>query len=175
MKTPNEKAAHDQEHAGQGYLEHALPLLQDFLGTTKRVLFAPYAGVRVSYDDYAANVRERFEAIGYGLDSLHDADDVAAAVDRAEAIAVGGGNTFHLLRALAEHDLIGRIRERVLGGLPYVGWSAGSNVTKRQPSPKPKCWPAPVRPMSCSPTTLSVPTLRAQPASDKSSPRFSLR
>ena len=118
----------NSRNAGQGYLEHALPLLQDFLGSAQRVLFVPYAGVRMSYSDYAANVRERFEAIGYGLDSLHDADDVAAAVDQAEAIAVGGGNTFHLLRTLAEHDLLGRIRERVLDGLPYIGWSAGSNV-----------------------------------------------
>lgn len=118
----------NSRNAGQGYLEHALPLLQSFLGGPKRVLFVPYAGVRLSYDDYAANVRERFEAIGYGLDSVHEADNPAEAVDAAEAIAVGGGNTFHLLRTLAEHDLIGRIRERVLGGLPYVGWSAGSNV-----------------------------------------------
>lgn len=119
----------NSRNAGQGYLEHALPVLRDFLGSErKRVLFVPYAGVRVSYDDYAANVRERFEAVGYGLDALHEADDPARAVDEAEAIAVGGGNTFHLLRSLAEHDLLARIRNRVADGIPYTGWSAGSNV-----------------------------------------------
>lgn len=119
----------NSRNAGQGYLEHALDTLRDFLGAApKRVLFVPYAGVRLSYDDYADTVRARFEAAGYALDAIHDAGDPAQAVDEAEAIAVGGGNTFHLLRELAERGLLPRIRARVNEGAPYVGWSAGSNL-----------------------------------------------
>jgi dipeptidase E len=119
----------NSRNAGQGYLEHALGTLKDFLGTTReRVLFVPYAGVRLSYADYADTVRDRFEAAGYALDSIHDADDPLQALDRAEAIAVGGGNTFHLLREVAENGLLPRIRARVNEGMPYVGWSAGANL-----------------------------------------------
>ena len=119
----------NSRNAGQGYLEHALATLQDFLGAaSRRVLFVPYAGVRLSYDDYADTVRARFEAAGYALDGIHEAGDPAQAVDEAEAIAVGGGNTFHLLREVAERGLLPRIRARVHEGVPYVGWSAGSNL-----------------------------------------------
>lgn len=119
----------NSRNAGQGYLDHALAPIRSFLGASrKRVLFIPYAGVRLSYDDYAANVRERFEAMGYALDSIHEAANPARAVDEAGVLVVGGGNTFHLLFALAERGLIEHIRARVLAGLPYVGWSAGSNI-----------------------------------------------
>ena len=119
----------NSRNAGQGYLEHALAPIRSFLGgPRRRVLFIPYAGVRISYDDYASNVRERFEAMGYHLDAIHAAGDPARAVAEAEAIVVGGGNTFHLLRTLTDHGLLGPIRERVLAGAPYVGWSAGSNL-----------------------------------------------
>jgi dipeptidase E len=114
---------------GEEYLRHPLSIIKSFLGADcKRVLFVPFAGVRMPYDDYAAKVRERFEEIGYNLDSVHEADNPARAVEEAEAIAVGGGNTFHLLRGLYEANLIDIIRERVSSGMPYIGWSAGSNV-----------------------------------------------
>ncbi len=119
----------NSRNAGQGYLEHALDSLRDFLGSArKRVLFVPYAGVRISYDDYAANARAPFEAAGYEIVPIHEADDPARAVDEADAMAVGGGNTFHLLREVAERGLLPRIRARVNEGVPYVGWSAGSNL-----------------------------------------------
>ena len=72
--------------------------------------------------------RERFAAMGYGLESVHDASDPHLAVRSAEAIAVGGGNTFHLLRGLYGAELLEAIRARVSDGAPYIGWSAGSNV-----------------------------------------------
>ena len=114
---------------GQGYLEHARGLIKEFLGASiKRVLFVPYAGVTRSFDAYAAAVRAPFEEMGYLLDSVHEAGDAIEAVRSAEAIAVGGGNTFHLLRGLYEANLLEGIRARALGGMPYMGWSAGSNV-----------------------------------------------
>ncbi len=114
---------------GHGYLEHARSWLAAFLGEDiKRVLFVPYAGVTVSWDDYASKVRETFEALGYRLDSIHDAADPVDAVANAEAIAIGGGNTFRLLQQLYAQKLTEPIVERVQGGMPFMGWSAGSNV-----------------------------------------------
>ena len=114
---------------GQGYLEHARALIRDFLGAkVKRVLFVPYAGVTRSFDEYTRSVRAPFEEMGYELDSIHEASDAERAVRSAEAVAIGGGNTFHLLRGLYEANLIESIRARALEGMPYMGWSAGSNV-----------------------------------------------
>jgi dipeptidase E len=101
----------------------------DFLGGgVRRVLFVPFASVFRTFDGYAARVRQVFGAMGYEVESLHETGDARAAVERADAIAVGGGNTFHLLRALYEAGVIEAIRMRVERGAPYVGWSAGSNV-----------------------------------------------
>jgi len=114
---------------GERYLGYPVDAIKEFLGAEiKRVLFVPFAGVRFSFDEYAKNVRERFEEMGYQLESVHEARDPTEAVSQAEAIAVGGGNTFHLLRGLYESKLIEPIRARVLQGTPYIGWSAGSNV-----------------------------------------------
>jgi dipeptidase E len=114
---------------GEPFLQHPLGIIQSFLGEgIPTVLFVPYAGVRVSYADYATRVRERFAEIGFGLVSVHDAADPKAAVEEAEAIVIGGGNTFHLLFQLYAKDLLDTIQTRVLGGIPYVGWSAGSNL-----------------------------------------------
>src|ERR1041385_4813185 len=91
---------------GSGYLDRLADGVAAFLGPTiTRVLFVPYA--LFDRDAYAARVRARFEALGYGLDSVHDArdgpdgpDGPARAVERADAIFIGGGNTFRLLDAL---------------------------------------------------------------------------
>jgi dipeptidase E len=114
---------------GQEFLEHAVSDIKDFLGEEiKRVLFVPFAGVTRSYDEYAEAVRGRFGEMGYELASVHRTADAIEAVRSAEAIAVGGGNTFHLLRELYKTGLVETIRERVEAGAPYIGWSAGSNV-----------------------------------------------
>ncbi|MSO23536.1 MAG: dipeptidase PepE [Acidobacteria bacterium] len=111
------------------FLQYPIRTIQQFLGSTvPEILFVPYAGVRLSFSDYAARVRERFREIGIAVTSMHETENPAAAVERAAAIVVGGGNTFCLLDRLYTHGLVELIRERVLQGVPYVGWSAGSNV-----------------------------------------------
>lgn len=103
--------------------------LKDFLGReVKRVLFVPFATVINTEDAYRDKVRRHFGPHGYEVESLHEASDARAAVERADAIAVGGGNTFKLLRAVYEAGIIELVRERVRAGMPYVGWSAGSNL-----------------------------------------------
>ncbi len=111
---------------GGGYLEYAAGEVRDFLGSVPRVLFVPFA--LHDQSGYAAKARARFEAMGFELESLHEAPDAKASVARAAAIFVGGGNTFRLLKRLYDLDLLGAIRARVAEGTPYMGSSAGSNV-----------------------------------------------
>ena len=111
---------------GSGYLDHAESEIRDFLGDAKRVLFVPYA--LHDMDKYAAQARERFAKMGYELDSIHTSNEPASAVRETEAIFVGGGNTFRLLKRFYDNDLLAVIRERVREGMLYIGSSAGSNV-----------------------------------------------
>lgn len=113
---------------GSGYLEHALPALGEALAGTGRLTFIPFAAVTVSYDEYADRVAAALEPLGTEIEPLHRQADPRGAIAAAEAIAVGGGNTFHLLRALQQLGLLDPIRRRVAAGIPYVGWSAGSVV-----------------------------------------------
>ncbi len=114
---------------GQTYLEHAIPLVQSFLGKTiHTVAFVPFAGVTVDHNEYARLVSDKFDLAGYSMVSVHESRDPAATVRNADAIAVGGGNTFRLIQQLYEFGLRKAIREEVDAGKPYIGWSAGSNI-----------------------------------------------
>lgn len=111
---------------GSGYLDHAANEIGDLLGNLKTVLFIPYA--LHDRDGYASRARERFRTMGYDLDSIHTISDPVKAVNDAEAIFIGGGNTFRLLKALYDTDVLQLIASRVTAGMPYIGSSAGSNV-----------------------------------------------
>jgi dipeptidase E len=111
---------------GSGYLDHAEKEIRRFLHGVRNVLFVPFA--LYDRDAYAAIAQKRFERMGYTLDSIHTAGDPQQAVINAEAIFVGGGNTFRLLKAFYDADVLKPIRQRVEEGMPYVGSSAGSNV-----------------------------------------------
>jgi dipeptidase E len=114
---------------GEEYLKYPSGNIRNFLGTARvRALFIPYAAVTFSFDDYEKKVSERFTELGYEIVSIHKKSNLAEAVKEAEAIVVGGGNTWQLLKSLRDNDLIEVIREKVYGGTPYIGWSAGSNV-----------------------------------------------
>ena len=112
---------------GSGYLDHAETEIRDFLGAdVKRILFVPYA--LHDRDAYAATAQQRFAKMGYELLSIHTASNPGQLVKYAEAIFIGGGNTFRLLKTLYDFDLLEPIRRRVADGMPYIGSSAGSNV-----------------------------------------------
>lgn len=113
---------------GGTFLGHAGPWLRDHLTGARNVVFVPFAAVRFSYDEFVAKVAERFAPLGCEIHGIHAAPDPVAAVRQADAIAVGGGNTFQLLSRMYELNLLDAIRDRVRAGVPYVGWSAGSNV-----------------------------------------------
>lgn len=116
-------------NAGEAYLQYPMPHIKDFLGSRPvKALFLPWAAVTFSYNEYEAKVKTRFNEIGHDIVSIHRFDDPAAAVANAEAIVVGGGNTFHLLKEIHRNKLIAPVRKKVLKGTPFIGWSAGSNV-----------------------------------------------
>ncbi|HXK73889.1 MAG TPA: dipeptidase PepE [Bacteroidales bacterium] len=118
------------------YLEWCMPLIQQFLSKElKKILFIPYAGVLIngksypaSYDAYAERVEGVFQKYNLHINSIHKASDPVEAVNQADAIIVGGGNTFHLVAELHKYNLLTPIRRKVLEETPYVGWSAGSNI-----------------------------------------------
>jgi dipeptidase E len=112
------------------YLLHSASAIRERLGpSVERVLFIPYAGVTISHADYAARAAVPFATLGYELESISDATDPADAVPRAEAIVIGGGNTFQLLSTLYRYHLLDAIRARVHAGAPYIGWSAGAVIS----------------------------------------------
>ena len=111
---------------GSGYLDHVEGEIKDFLGNTSRTVFVPFAvsdrGV------YAGKAKERFRQMGFEMESIHDVSNMRRAIEQADAIFIGGGNTFRLLKGLYDHDVLTPIRERVEWGVPYIGSSAGSIV-----------------------------------------------
>jgi dipeptidase E len=114
---------------GEPYLDYPKNNIREFLGQKPvKALFIPYAAVTFSYEEYEEKVSERFREIGHDIVSIHHFKDKAAAVNEADAIVVGGGNTWKLLKCIRENKLIESVRKRVKGGTPYIGWSAGSNV-----------------------------------------------
>lgn len=114
---------------GMSYLEHAAGHLRAFLaGAVTEVLFVPYAGVSKTHDQYVEQVRPVLGQLGIGVTGIHTIDDAQGAIRAAQAIVVGGGSTWALLREMRERRLLRAIRQRVQDGAPYVGWSAGANV-----------------------------------------------
>jgi dipeptidase E len=104
---------------GYGYLDQPEPEMRAFLGAGRRVAFVPFAFH--NHAGYTAKIRERLGRMELDVIPIDD-------VDRADAIFVGGGNTFRLLKTLYERDLLSPIRDRVRAGLPYLGSSAGTVI-----------------------------------------------
>lgn len=114
---------------GEPYLSYPMPEIKKFLGKQPlKALFIPFAAVTFSFDEYERRVKERFAEIGHDLTAIHRTTNILKAVDEAEAIVVGGGNTWQLVRMMNDQGLFPMIRERVLSGIPFIGWSAGANV-----------------------------------------------
>ena len=132
---------------GRGYLDHAETEITRFFGSAKSVLFFPFA--LHDRDNYAAKAKARFAAMGFSVNSAHAVRNPHEAIAETDAIFIGGGKTFRLLKALQDLDLIEPIRRRVHDGAPYIGSSAGSNVagptiktTKDMPIVQPRSFDA---------------------------------
>ena len=114
---------------GEAYLSYPKHNIKAFFEEKPmEILFIPYAAVTFSYDEYEAKVNNALKEIGHQVKSIHHFDNPLQAVKEAKAIAVGGGNTWKLVRTMRDNGLLEAIREKVIAGTPYIGWSAGSNI-----------------------------------------------
>lgn len=108
------------------YLEHAKTLIMSHLDGQREVLFIPFAGVTLDWDDYVKKVSDALPELS--ITGIHRHDDPLTALQEASAVLVGGGNTFNLLTELYRQDLLVPLQERAAQGMSYIGWSAGSNI-----------------------------------------------
>ena len=114
---------------GTGFLVYLLDELKVFFQDVKTILFIPYARPSgISHDDYTEKVNDAFNKIDKNVKGIHTFDNPAEAIKKAEAIFVGGGNTFVLLNQLYKLNLIADLKKVVSEGTPYLGTSAGSNI-----------------------------------------------
>jgi dipeptidase E len=112
-----------------GYLEMALPGIKNFLGDNPlTIAFIPFASVNNDYEAYTAMVKNALKELPYIIQTVRP-DDAKLIVDKADVIMAGGGNTFKLLHDIYDCQLLDVIRDKVNKGTPYIGWSAGSNIT----------------------------------------------
>ncbi len=115
-------------NAGEPYLQYPMAEIAKTFAGVKEVVFIPYAAVTFSYAEYERRVQERFSALGIRVRSIHRSPNPRIMIRHAEAICIGGGNTFALLKKMQDQKLLSAIMRRLEAGVPYVGWSAGSNV-----------------------------------------------
>ena len=112
-----------------GYLEMALPVIKNFLGDHHlTIAFIGFASVDNDYEAYADMVSMAMSSLPYKIITVK-ADDAKASIEKADVIMAGGGNTFKLLHDIYAFQLLDVIRDKVNNGTPYIGWSAGSNIT----------------------------------------------
>ncbi len=111
------------------YLNYLMEPLEAFFAASEQICFIPYARPGgISYDDYTARVSEAFKKIDKEIRGIHTYDSPEEAILSADAIFVGGGNTFVLVNTLYQYNLLPALRDRIFEGMPYLGTSAGSNL-----------------------------------------------
>jgi len=163
-------------NAGEDYLAWPRTHIKDFLSKfgVRKVLFIPYAGVNLtpaslekSFDLYEERVKKIFKEMGFVMNSIHREPNPVIAVNEAESIVIGGGNTFHLALMLHEYGIMEPIRRKILRGIPFVGWSAGANVacpTMKTTNDMPICEPPSFNCLKVVPFQINPHYLDANPA-----------
>ncbi len=101
-------------------------VLRDFLKDQKSFLFIPYA--LHDYNEYCKKLREWKSDSEIPFKGIHEFSDPIQAIQNAEAIYIGGGNSFRLMDTILKNQLIEPIQKAVKSGTPYVGVSAGTNL-----------------------------------------------
>lgn len=114
---------------GKGYLEYILPELSNFFKNISEIIFIPYARPGgITYDEYTTIAKKGFDKISINVKGIHEFDNPVEAIQNAQGIFTGGGNTFELVTKLYENKLIKPLQNTVNKGTPYFGTSAGSNI-----------------------------------------------
>lgn len=111
------------------YLEYLLPTLKTHFSGIKTILFIPFARPGgISHDEYTTKVSNAFAAIGIDVKGIHEFSNPVSALEQAEGIFTGGGNTFLLVTQLYKTGIMTTLEKVVKNGIPYLGTSAGSNI-----------------------------------------------
>ena len=115
-------------HEGE-YLEYLLPELQLHFKDCKTIIFIPFARPSgISHDEYTSKVATAFAKINISVKGVHEFENQKEAIQKADGIFTGGGNTFLLVTQLYKNDLMNVLADTVKNGVPYLGTSAGSNI-----------------------------------------------
>lgn len=115
---------------GGGYLDYLLPELSKHFQDAKTILFIPYARPGgITHEEYTEKVGQAFSKINIKVKGLHEFENPKEAIQLAEGIFTGGGNTFLLVSQLYRYDVMTTLTQTLKNGTPYLGTSAGSNIT----------------------------------------------
>jgi dipeptidase E len=112
-----------------GFLENSLPLIKGFIGNSNvKIAFIPFASVQRDYEEYGNMVKQALASLSYSIDTVVP-ESARSVIETAHVIMVGGGNTFKLLHDIYDLELFHLIQTKVKSGTPYIGWSAGANIS----------------------------------------------
>ncbi len=114
---------------GSGFLDYLLPELEQHFKDCNTLLFIPYArSGGMTHEEYTAKVALAFAKINIAVKGIHEFENPVEAVQNAEGIFTGGGNTFVLVSQLYKNQVMDVLAEKLKSGTPYLGTSAGSNI-----------------------------------------------
>jgi dipeptidase E len=114
---------------GTAFFTWPRPHVTSFLGEKpKNLVFIPFAAVTFPMDEYEDVVRKVFNEMNYSIFGLHRVTNKWKALEDAEGIVVGGGNSFALLSRMYGEGLLELVQQKIQSGTPYIGWSAGANL-----------------------------------------------
>lgn len=115
---------------GSDYLEYLLPELKQHFTNCKTILFIPYARPSgISHEEYTEKTALAFAKIKLNIRGIHEYENPVEAIQNAEGIFTGGGNTFLLVNELYRNKIMIPLKETLEKGIPYLGTSAGSNIS----------------------------------------------
>lgn len=154
----------------QDYLEYLIPHLPDLYKNVKEVLFIPYARPGgLSYSEYTSRAAEAFSKADITIKGIHEFINPAEAVQTAQGIFTGGGNTFLLVSELYRNKIMNVIREVVKNGTPYMGTSAGTNIgglSMQTTNDMPIVYPPSFKTLSIVPFNINPHYLDPDPSSE---------
>ena len=114
---------------GGTYLDYLLPVLKEHFATISNLVFIPFARPHgITHDAYTEKVKPFFKQLNIEVKGIHEFENPIDAIQNAEAIFTGGGNTFVLVDMLYKYNLLDAIQKAVESGTAYLGTSAGSNI-----------------------------------------------
>ena len=97
---------------GGNYLEYLLPALQSHFKNCSTILFIPYARPSgISHDEYTKKAAQAFASINIKVQGIHEFENPEEAIQNAEGVFTGGGNTFLLVTQLYKNKIMQLLSE----------------------------------------------------------------